>query len=107
MAFNLDEVTELTDSSVFRLVETYDKIQAHFETDLLEGLMLTIDMDQTIIQRNGYTLLDLFSDVGGLQGILITGTSFILSILNHNNLDNYLVSRLFKSSRVSMTSTHS
>ena len=53
-------------------------------------------MDLTLIQRNGYTLLDILSDVGGFQGILISGITFILGILNYNDLDNYLVSKLFK-----------
>ena len=58
--------------------------------------MIVMSMDQTSIQRNGYTILDLLSDVGGIQGILITGISLVLSILNNNHLENYLVSKLFK-----------
>ena len=53
-------------------------------------------MDLTLIQRNGYTLLDILSDVGGLQGILISGITFTISFLNYNDLDNHLVSKLFK-----------
>ena len=101
MAFNLDEVTELQDSSVFRLNEA-NKIYYHREADLIEGIILQINMDQTLIQRNGYTLLDILSDVGGIQGILISGASFILSVLNYKNLDNYLVSKLFKSDSKTM-----
>ena len=43
-----------------------------------------MNLDQIVIERSGYTLLDLLSDVGGLQGILISGISLILSISNHN-----------------------
>ena len=43
-----------------------------------------MSLDQTLIERTGYTILDILSDVGGLQGILISGISFILGILNHN-----------------------
>ena len=43
-----------------------------------------MNLDQIVIERSGYTLLDLLSDVGGLQGILISGISLILSIFNHN-----------------------
>ena len=53
-------------------------------------------MDQTMVQRNGYTILDVLSDVGGLQGILITVITLVLGILNSNYLDNYLVSKLYK-----------
>ena len=46
--------------------------------------------------------MDVLSDVGGLQGILISAISVILSIINHNYLENYLVSKLFKSGAVSL-----
>ena len=36
------------------------------------------------------------SDVGGLQGILYVFCMGILVLLNHNNFDNYLASRLYK-----------
>ena len=55
-----------------------------------------MDMDLTVIERTGYTVLNILSDVGGLQGILISGISLLLSVLNHNYLDNYLVTKLFK-----------
>ena len=61
-----------------------------------KGLGLGIQ-DNFEPERSGYTLLDLLSDVGGLQGILISGISLILSIFNHNHLDNFLVFKLFTS----------
>ena len=59
--------------------------------------------DLNLIERDGYYLLDLLADVGGLQGILISTISLILSILNHSQLDSYLVSRLFKSESATLT----
>ena len=53
-------------------------------------------MDQTLIERSGYTVLDLLSDVGGLQGILIYAIALLLSILNHNHLENYMATKLFR-----------
>ena len=55
-----------------------------------------MNLDQILIQRSGYTVLDLLSDVGGLQGILISAMSLLLSILHQNQLNDYLVSKLFK-----------
>ena len=52
--------------------------------------------DQTLIERDGYTILDILSDVGGLQGILISIIYYALGILNFNYLDNYLASKLYK-----------
>ena len=60
-----------------------------------------------LIERSGYTVLDILSDVGGLQGILISLISFSLSILNYNYLENYLVYKLFKSKEVSLMTTQS
>ena len=61
-----------------------------------------MSMDQTLIQRSGYTILDILSDMGGMQNILISLISFTLSILNYNYLDNYLISKLFKSNQTSL-----
>ena len=66
-----------------------------------------MNLDQILIERSGYTVLDILSDVGGLQGILISGISFILGIFNYNYLENYLVYRLFKSNAVSLMTTQS
>ena len=61
-----------------------------------------MNLDITLIERNGYTILDVLSDVGGLQGILISAFAFIISFLNHNDLENYLVSKLYKSGTVTL-----
>ena len=49
-----------------------------------------------IVDRTGFTILDFLSDVGGIGGLLFSGTSIILAMLDHNRLDNYLVSKLYK-----------
>ena len=66
-----------------------------------------MNLDMNLVERSGYTVLDILSDVGGLQGILISAISFILSIFNYNYLENYLVSKLFKSKAVSLMATQS
>ena len=48
------------------------------------------------VERSGYTILDLLSDVGGISGLLFSGAALLLSILNHNYFDNYMVSKLYK-----------
>ena len=58
-----------------------------------------MNFDQILIERTGYTFTDLLSDIGGLQGILISIISVALNtILNRNHLDDFLVSKLFRSS---------
>jgi len=48
-------------------------------------------LDLSIIQRQGYTTFDLISDIGGMQSILVCFTAFVLSVLNYNIAENYLV----------------
>ena len=67
------------------------------EKDLVQGLYIQMDLDMTVIERSSYTVLDVLSDVGGLQGILISASSLVLGILNYHYLEGFLVSKLFKS----------
>ena len=55
-----------------------------------------MNLDLTVIQREGYTLLDLLSDVGGLQGILISAFSLLLGCWNHNYMESYIASKVYK-----------
>ena len=59
---------------------------------------LTIEMslDSQVLARSGYTLLDVISDVGGIQGLLMSLIGVFLGVFNFRNFDNYLASRLFK-----------
>ena len=58
--------------------------------------MITLNPDLTVIERTGYTITDLLSDIGGLQGILLSAIAIVLGILNSNHLENYLASKLYK-----------
>ena len=60
-------------------------------------------MDLILIERNGYSILDLLSDIGGLQRALFSGVTIFLSIVNHNQLNDYLSSKLFKSDQTTLT----
>ena len=55
-------------------------------------------MSLTEITRDGYQLLDVFSDVGGLSTALLSGIKLLLRVWNLDFLDSYLSSKLFKSS---------
>ena len=41
-------------------------------------------------------MLDLLSDVGGIQVMLLFICAFFLSIWNYNQLENFLVQRLYR-----------
>ena len=61
-----------------------------------------MNLDQLVIARDGYTFLDFVSDIGGMQGMLISGCAFVLAIYNYRHLDDFLVSKLYRLS----TSAH-
>ena len=46
--------------------------------------------------RDGYTLLDYFSDIGGIEDFLFSTTAIFLVWWNHNNFDNFLASKLYR-----------
>ena len=88
-------MTELRDAGVFKLVKE-DKVPFKESKNLLQGIFINIDMDLLIIQRSGYTFLDILSDVGGIQGILISAISILMAVHNYYYLDSYIISKLFK-----------
>lgn len=47
-------------------------------------------------ERNVLTFFDALSDVGGLNGILVTIFTILTATWNYNAFDNFLISRLFK-----------
>ena len=49
-----------------------------------------------MIARNGYTIFDYFSDVGGMQGLLLSFVAAFLSFWNYNRLDDYIIMKLFR-----------
>ena len=46
--------------------------------------------------REGYTFLDLLSDIGGLQGLLVSFVSYFVAFWNYNMLENYMVTKMFR-----------
>ena len=59
-------------------------------------LSFEFDLDLTVIQRIGYTIPDLLSDIGGIEALFFSLLSGILTFWNHNNFDNHLLSKFFK-----------
>ena len=58
--------------------------------------MFVVNRDLKVIERSGYTLLDLLSDIGGVQGILQSFFGMLVGILNYGYLDDSMVSKLYK-----------
>ena len=66
------------------------------EDDLVQGIFIEVNPDLIVIARDGYTVLDLLSGIGGIQGILISIMCTFLNFWNYNHLENYLALKLFK-----------
>ena len=95
MAIDLDEITELEDSSVFRL-EQKDSRAFERSPAFVIGLMFEMNYDLKVVSRNTYNILDLLSDIGGIQSIFVTFFNLLLNIWNYNHLNNYMISKLYK-----------
>ena len=92
---NLDDITLLENSDVFQLTPKSTRAQENYEP-LLLGLSFESNLNLTVIERTGYTVLDVLSDIGGILSVLISGFAIPLSFWNHNNFDNALVALFFK-----------
>ena len=53
-------------------------------------LSFEMNLDLISIGRAGYNIVDMLSDIGGIQSIMLTSFSLILTILNHKYFDSYM-----------------
>ena len=92
---NLDDLTELEDASIFKVelkpVQSYE-----MDEHVQQEISVEMNLDQQVIARNGYTIFDYLSDVGGMQGLLLSFVAAFLSFWNYNMLDEYMIMKLFR-----------
>ena len=55
-----------------------------------------MNMDLTRVGRAGYNIVDMLSDIGGIQSIILTSFTLILTFLNHKYFDSYMAQKLYK-----------
>ena len=88
---NFDDMTELEDETVFRLdelpIRSYEK-----DFDVQLDITVEMNLNQLVISRDGYTILDFISDMGGMQGMLMSGCAMVVMIWNYHYNENFLVS---------------
>ena len=63
---------------------------------MVASLVFETSLDQLLTSREGYTSLDLLSDVGGLAGSFTVIFSFVISVLNYDYMSNFIASKLYK-----------
>ena len=96
--FDMDDITQLEDTSVFRLQQTHsrpDVIKKQGSDQALMRISIEMSMTLTVIERNGDTLLDMFSAIGGLEAALFSTFSLAIRLLNLNSLRSYVAEKLF------------
>ena len=64
-----------------------------------------MNLDVIEIKRQNYDILQLLSDIGGIQGLLLSGVAYLLSIWNYKMFDNNMVGHLYKLERPSEADT--
>ena len=59
---------------------------------------ITIEMNLNLenLQRSGYTILDVLSDVGGIQGLLFSFAAMAIGIANYQNFQTVMAAQLYK-----------
>lgn len=90
---NFDSLTEFEDSTIFGLEKLPTTI---VDDDFVVEILVTLSSDLNLVERRNYGILDLLSDVGGISGLLFSGVSLLLGMLNANFFDNFMVSKLYK-----------
>ena len=55
-----------------------------------------MNKDKQLLQRSHYSSLDFLSDIGGMQGLLLSIFGYFIAVLNSQNSEEWLVSNLFK-----------
>ena len=68
-----------------------------YEKDKAVQMDVTVEMSLSHgrVERTSYSILDLISDIGGMQGLLISWFSLALAFCNYHQTENFLISRLY------------
>ena len=81
-------------AQTFRTINT--GYRPHEFNDLVHmGVIFEMDLDATTVDRVVYSVVDWLSDLGGLSSTLISIFTGLFFLLKYNNLDFYMVSKLY------------
>ena len=92
---DFDQLTVFQDESLFEVNEVDSDLELNRDNRLI-GWSWNMSKDLLEIERNGYTLLDWLSDIGGILGIAFSVFSSLIGQLNANYFNDTLISRLYK-----------
>ena len=91
----LDDLTEITKENLFDWTPL-NSIAYDFDDNVQAAISIEVDPNLNSYDRHVYTYIDLLSDVGGIQGIIVYMFAILIAALNTNKLSNFIVNRLYK-----------
>ena len=94
LLLDLDQLTVMKDKTVFEL-EPMAPRPWGFDQNVLQNISIEMNLDLKYLSRDGYTVLDLLSDIGGIQGLLFSFAAIFVGFINYNQVENHLVKKLF------------
>ena len=53
-------------------------------------IAVEMNLDHATLARTSYTILDVLSDVGGIQSIVMSAMGLVIAIWNYNHFENYM-----------------
>ena len=92
---NLDQLTLHEDKTVFK-VETMPVRPYEKDVNVQMDISVEINLDLEVLARSGYTFIDVLSDIGGIQSILISVIVIFLTFWNYKHFDSYMTSQMYK-----------
>ena len=76
-------------------IEAYAERPYEFDDTVHLSIAYELDPDFYHVDMQVYNTLDMLGDIGGLQYSLLLIFGFILMLMHHNKMENYLVSQMF------------
>ena len=68
---------------------------AEWDENIIVNIQFEVSLDRVIVIRDGYTVIDIVSDLGGISSIFMAVFSLIIQIFHSNTLDEFLISKLY------------
>ena len=91
---NLKHLTQMATRAFS--IEQHTKRPYEYPNDVHIAVTYSLSPDRILIKRQVYNVVDMLTEIGGLQYALFIILSFLLMLFNFNKMDNYLVSEMFQ-----------
>ena len=86
----MDEYTEIESENFFKINHLTPR-PAEWDSDVITNVSYEVSPHLNIIFRDGYTFLDILSDLGGISSLISVAFALIVSLFNKNRFDQFLI----------------